>query len=134
MTCAGQIIIPDRLVITQSKCAVIIDYKTEVYYDKHQQQLENYALIIKQMGYKIDKKILDINSKIYVQLFSVNRNEMKFTCSFPLMLCNVQILIYERKRNSSNLCNMQTLFSWPTYLHVWEINKCDISRIISFET
>jgi len=58
MTSTGQIIIPDRLVITQAKCAVIIDYKTGVYYDKHQQQLENYASIIKQMGYKIDKKIL----------------------------------------------------------------------------
>ena len=46
MTSTGQIIIPDRLVITQAKCAVIIDYKTGVYYDKHKQQLENYATSI----------------------------------------------------------------------------------------
>ena len=70
MTSTGQIIIPDRLVITQAKCAVIIDYKTGVYYDKHQQQLENYASIIKHMGYKIDKKILvyiqpELNLKLY---------------------------------------------------------------------
>lgn len=58
MTSTGQIIIPDRLVIHKSKSAVIIDYKTGGYYEKHQQQLEHYASIVKQMGYKIDKKIL----------------------------------------------------------------------------
>ena len=44
--------------IHKSKSAVIIDYKTGGYYEKHQQQLEHYASIVKQMGYKIDKKIL----------------------------------------------------------------------------
>jgi hypothetical protein len=71
MTSTGQIIIPDRLVITQAKCAVIIDYKTGVYNDKHQQQLENYASIIKHMGYKIDKKILVyIHPELNLKLFT----------------------------------------------------------------
>jgi ATP-dependent exoDNAse (exonuclease V) beta subunit len=69
MTSKGQIIIPDRLVITKTKSAVIIDYKTGAYYDKHQQQLEHYASIVKQMGYTVDKTILvyihpELNIKI----------------------------------------------------------------------
>ena len=58
MTTTGQIIIPDRLVITPNDGAIIIDYKTGVFREQHQQQLENYASVVHQMGYKVDKKIL----------------------------------------------------------------------------
>ena len=58
MTSSGQIIIPDRLVIAPNNRVIIIDYKTGVYREKHQQQLENYATVVHQMGYKVEKKIL----------------------------------------------------------------------------
>ncbi len=58
MTKSGQIIIPDRLVIFKDKTAVIIDYKTGDFYDKHKLQLLNYAAIIEEMGYKVSKKLL----------------------------------------------------------------------------
>ena len=70
MTSTGQIIIPDRLVVTKEKKAIIIDYKTGAHYEKHQQQLEHYASIIQQMGFTIVKKILvyiypELNIKTY---------------------------------------------------------------------
>ncbi len=58
MTKSGKIIIPDRLVILKDKTAVIIDYKTGDFYDKHKLQLLNYAAIIEEMGYKVSKKLL----------------------------------------------------------------------------
>ena len=54
----GRIIIPDRLIVFKDKTAVIIDYKTGGFYEKHKLQLLNYAEIIEEMGYKVCKKIL----------------------------------------------------------------------------
>ena len=58
ITGSGQIIIPDRLVVNASGKAVIIDYKTGQYLEKHQQQLQTYASVVKQLGYIVEKKIL----------------------------------------------------------------------------
>ena len=58
MTNSGQIVIPDRLIIQPDNSAVIIDYKTGAFDKKHQQQLENYASVVLQMGYQMEKKIL----------------------------------------------------------------------------
>jgi ATP-dependent exoDNAse (exonuclease V) beta subunit len=58
ITSGGKIIIPDRLVVFEDQTAVIIDYKTGVFNDKHKLQLMNYAEIIEEMGYKVMKKLL----------------------------------------------------------------------------
>ena len=58
ITGSGQIIIPDRLVLNASGKAVIIDYKTGQYLEKHQQQLQTYASVVNQLGYIVEKKIL----------------------------------------------------------------------------
>lgn len=42
----------------EQQLAVIIDYKTGQYLEKHQQQLQTYASVVKQLGYIVEKKIL----------------------------------------------------------------------------
>jgi len=54
----GQIIIPDRLVFTNDKEVVIIDYKTGEASAKHQQQILKYGEVLKSMGFKIKKRYL----------------------------------------------------------------------------
>lgn len=58
VTATNQIIIPDRLVINANNEAVIIDYKTGKPNKKYHNQLNNYALSIEQLGYKVIKKLL----------------------------------------------------------------------------
>ncbi len=48
---------PDRVVITGKK-AVVIDYKTGKSSEYHKTQLRNYASLLKDMGYEVDKKYL----------------------------------------------------------------------------
>ena len=54
----GQIIIPDRLIVQSDGSAVLIDYKTGSQNPSHQKQLKAYELIVSQMGYFVQKKIL----------------------------------------------------------------------------
>ena len=54
---SGAIIRPDRLAI-KDNIATIIDYKTGLPDPKYQQQLETYSDILKEMNFKVDKKIL----------------------------------------------------------------------------
>ncbi len=54
----GEIIIPDRLVVNAVNEAVIIDYKTGKPDRKYHQQLEKYADVINQIGFRVQKKIL----------------------------------------------------------------------------
>ncbi|QCE41308.1 UvrD-helicase domain-containing protein [Psychroserpens sp. NJDZ02] len=54
---SGAIIRPDRLMIKDND-AIIIDYKTGLSDPKYQEQLENYADILKEMNYNVSKKIL----------------------------------------------------------------------------
>lgn len=54
----GQIYIPDRLAISKEGKAVVIDYKTGLPNRAHKHQLNNYAEVLKSIGYSVEKKIL----------------------------------------------------------------------------
>ncbi|RPD93283.1 DNA helicase UvrD [Aureibaculum marinum] len=54
----GEIIIPDRLVIDEENNATIIDYKTGKPEKKYHHQLNSYASVVSQLGFKVAKKIL----------------------------------------------------------------------------
>jgi ATP-dependent exoDNAse (exonuclease V) beta subunit len=61
------IVIPDRLIFQDNR-VTIIDYKTGSPDEKHLYQLEKYAIALKDLGYKVDQKILVyINPEIIVQ-------------------------------------------------------------------
>jgi len=53
----GNLLIPDRIVF-KGKKATIIDYKTGVFDRKHEEQVNRYALMLQEMNYEIDKKLL----------------------------------------------------------------------------
>ena len=54
----GEIIIPDRMIINENNEAIIIDYKTGKPNKKYHGQLNNYARIIEELGYKVITKLL----------------------------------------------------------------------------
>jgi len=54
----GRTVKPDRMVLTKNKEVYLLDYKTGLYNNKHQLQLENYQDAIELMGYKVLKKSL----------------------------------------------------------------------------
>lgn len=54
----GNIVKPDRMVLTNSKEVYLLDYKTGTHNSKYQLQLENYQNAIELMGYKVVKKAL----------------------------------------------------------------------------
>jgi len=53
----GNLLIPDRIVF-KGKEATIIDYKTGVFDRKHEEQVNRYALMLQEMNYEINKKLL----------------------------------------------------------------------------
>jgi ATP-dependent exoDNAse (exonuclease V) beta subunit len=55
---SGSILRPDRLVFTDKKEVVIIDYKTGQLDQKHAQQLQTYQEALEDMGFKVTHKIL----------------------------------------------------------------------------
>ncbi len=57
LTNDNQILIPDRLVFEENKVN-IIDYKTGKHEQKHEQQINNYALVLQDMNFEINKKLL----------------------------------------------------------------------------
>jgi ATP-dependent exoDNAse (exonuclease V) beta subunit len=64
-----KISIPDRLIINKNE-VVILDYKTGKPEKKHYYQLEEYAKLMIELGYKVAKKILVyINEKIIIEEF-----------------------------------------------------------------
>lgn len=66
MTKEKQILIPDRLVF-EDKNVTIIDYKTGKPEKKHQQQINTYAAILKEMDFEVSQKLLVyIDEKIEV--------------------------------------------------------------------
>ncbi|MCB0444414.1 MAG: UvrD-helicase domain-containing protein [Gelidibacter sp.] len=66
----GLILRPDRIAISTSNEAVIIDYKTGLEAIKHQQQLQTYQDVLEDMGFKVTKKILIyINDGIQIKEF-----------------------------------------------------------------
>jgi hypothetical protein len=63
----NQLIIPDRLVFLETNTVVIIDYKTGSPSESHHLQLNNYANVLKRIGYNVHKKILVyLNKKIAI--------------------------------------------------------------------
>jgi ATP-dependent exoDNAse (exonuclease V) beta subunit len=54
----GNLIKPDRMVLTSSKEIYLLDYKTGSHQPKYVQQLENYQNVIEKMGYQVTKKVL----------------------------------------------------------------------------
>ena len=67
VTKTKNIIIPDRLVINNKEVS-ILDYKTGVPNKKYHDQINNYANVLQELGYTVDKKILVyINDKIAIE-------------------------------------------------------------------
>ena len=54
----GNIIKPDRMVISENKHVFLLDYKTGVHNAKYQKQLESYQNAIELMGFVVQKKYL----------------------------------------------------------------------------
>lgn len=53
-----QVMIPDRLVFTEEKTVIIIDYKTGVPSLDHHQQLLKYERVLHSMNFTVEKKLL----------------------------------------------------------------------------
>ncbi len=62
---------PDRLIIRQDSIS-IIDYKTGKMYEHHKKQIDEYARILSETGFKIDKKILVYIQKDGVEIIEVS--------------------------------------------------------------
>lgn len=63
----GNIIKPDRMVISKENEVYLLDYKTGSHQSKYKLQLENYQAAIEKMGYKVNKKaLIYIGEKIEV--------------------------------------------------------------------
>ncbi len=54
----GNLVIPDRMVLTKLNEIYLLDYKTGKHQTKYQLQLENYQKAIEKMGFKVTKKAL----------------------------------------------------------------------------
>lgn len=54
----GNLVIPDRMVLTKLNEIYLLDYKTGTHQTKYQLQLENYQNAIEKMGFKVTKKAL----------------------------------------------------------------------------
>ena len=54
----GNLVIPDRMVLTKLNEIYLLDYKTGTHQTKYQLQLENYQKAIEKMGFKVTKKAL----------------------------------------------------------------------------
>lgn len=63
----GNLVKPDRMVISNKNEVYLLDYKTGSHQPKYKQQLENYQTAIEKMGYKVNKKaLIYIGEKIEV--------------------------------------------------------------------
>lgn len=68
ITSDGEIIRPDRLVVSENGSGVLLDYKTGLFNIKHEQQLGHYAAEINKMGIPIHKSFLVyINDEVEVK-------------------------------------------------------------------
>lgn len=66
ITESREVVIPDRLVIEEQK-VTIIDYKTGKPGKNHQLQIDNYAVVLQKMGFKVlDRILVYIDEKIIV--------------------------------------------------------------------
>lgn len=68
LTDAGEIIIPDRIVVNAQNQAIIIDYKTGKELETHLDQINKYAYYVQQMGFSVTSKLLVyINESITIK-------------------------------------------------------------------
>lgn len=58
ITSQGEILRPDRVVLNELNEAIIVDYKTGVQNNKHIKQIEMYSDALKDMSYRVNKRIL----------------------------------------------------------------------------
>ncbi|WP_203257507.1 UvrD-helicase domain-containing protein [Hyunsoonleella ulvae] len=67
----GKILRPDRLVLDKENNTIaIIDYKTGEEHLKHKQQLDEYEVLMKEMGYVVREKILVyVNDQVLIKSF-----------------------------------------------------------------
>ena len=54
----GNLIRPDRIVLTTTKEIYLLDYKTGVPKESHKHQVEKYESLLEKMGYKVEEKAL----------------------------------------------------------------------------
>ena len=54
----GNVVKPDRMVLTKANEIYLLDYKTGIHQPKYKVQLDNYQNAIEKMGYKVVKKAL----------------------------------------------------------------------------
>lgn len=59
----GQSYIPDKVILTENKEAIIIDYKTGNESSKHKKQLKEYGQLLSELGYKPKLNILYMKNK-----------------------------------------------------------------------
>lgn len=54
----GELLRPDRFVITQDKNVLLLDYKTGHQHKSHENQLEQYANCLRHQGLNVKQKLL----------------------------------------------------------------------------
>ncbi|WP_370390214.1 UvrD-helicase domain-containing protein [uncultured Winogradskyella sp.] len=55
---SGNIIRPDRIIVKPNKAIILMDYKTGNKQQQHSDQINNYAAILTDMGFQVQKKLL----------------------------------------------------------------------------
>lgn len=58
LTTSYEIVIPDRIIMNDHNEVVILDYKTGKPEEKYRDQINNYASVIGQIGFKVTRKLL----------------------------------------------------------------------------
>jgi ATP-dependent exoDNAse (exonuclease V) beta subunit len=58
LTTSKEIVIPDRVIMNDHNEVVILDYKTGKPEEKYRDQINNYATVIGQIGFKVTRKLL----------------------------------------------------------------------------
>lgn len=64
----GKLFRPDRIIIDKNNVATVIDYKTGLYNASHAIQIQEYALLLEEMGHTIkDRILIYFNEKITIK-------------------------------------------------------------------
>ncbi len=66
---------PDRVVISNNK-ATVIDYKTGVRTEEHDEQINTYATALEELGYDVEEKLL-VYLKDVIEVVKVGLNNNK---------------------------------------------------------
>ena len=71
----GKVLRPDRVVISNNK-ATVIDYKTGVRTEEHDEQINTYATALEELGYDVEEKLL-VYLKDVIEVVKVGLNNNK---------------------------------------------------------